>query len=306
MIFCFILMAKYLQLGVASSIESSIINTQFLDGDGTCFLPDDYAKTYIDLVDVSIDYSSESSRFVNEVLDHFAKTGEVYESFMEIGPGPCQIAIPLSKKFEKTLLIEPNEGFRNFCYTSDNMLEFFPDRFELFTCPPSGQSLIVLSHVLYHVDPLKRRDFLSKAVKCLKPGGLLTVAMVSDSEGQHELVSKYDTGHYSHAGQVRQFLENENGVMTHISHPSPVTYKSSNVSEDFEAMFRLVYFLVVEDAMGRVAYNGITIHESHKLEEDLRKYTWSLQDADGGFTLTMVDEYTFFQKKKYPVDEKEL
>jgi SAM-dependent methyltransferase len=283
---------------VAGGVNALLENQ--LSGDGTCYSSEQYYSTYVGLLGLDqgtkTDYSSESSLFVKTVLKKFPGP-DLYNSFMEIGPGPCQIAAPLSKHFQNTILIEPNEHFRDRCNRILTNAQMFPMNFESFTCPIDGQDLIVLSHVLYHVDHQKRIEFIGKAINCLKPNGILVIAMVSDGGGQHGIVSQYDDGSYIHSGHIREILSNyPHGSIEVVSETSPVTYNTGDIRQDFESMYRLAHFLIVEDALSQSSYRNMNATEARQFENSVRQYVWSLyNETTKSFSLTMLDDFVFFQ-----------
>jgi len=68
-------------------------------------------------------------------------------------------------------------------------------------------------------------------------------------------------------------------------------------------MYRLVYFLVVEDALEKDNYRSMNASAHHHLEQELRQYTWSLYDEkENGFALEMADEWAFIQKRNTDTD----
>lgn len=251
---------------------------------------------YTNLLGVS-SYSVEQAKFSSFIQASLPSTPQL--SLLEVGSGPCNVAVPLSSFFANMDLVEPNEYMHSYCRTWFSRVNFSAFNihgvpFEKFQCDEAGYSVVIISHVLYHVSELDRDAFLDKAWACVAPGGKLIVAMTASTGGQAGIVAQYD--------QKRANMDNVRSWCTRVGTECSFTTDSTSVvhsgtaAEAFEKMYELVYFLVVEDAMTANGYRSLSVHDHHNLEQALRKYTWGLQTDDGTFELTMVDEWSVTTK----------
>merc|ERR1712146_126760 len=100
------------------------------------------------------------------------------------------------------------------------------------------------------------------------------------------------------AGEVRDYFRKRGLPYESTIEPTTAVYDGPSVADNFEALYKLVYFLVTEDAMAQTAYRSMDVAKSKAFEKKLRDYTWLLMDVQSGaFSLTMVDEYVFAAKK---------
>lgn len=279
----------------ASSVNSALLR-RFL-GDGTCHYGAQYQTIYEDIVgiDASTDYQDP---FVEHILQVAAGQGLLSGRMLEIGPGPGHISHGLGRVFKKISLVEPNSHFFKSIASRLNSMDFEIHNctFEDFECRKSKYDLVVISHVLYHVDSRKWGYFLAKAYDCVAEGGLLAIAMIHDDGPYYQWLTRH-LGNAFSAREVRKLLDRLGLKYNSVIQPLSLVFNTGSVAQDFEAAYKLVYFLVVEDGIEQEQYRIMTVGQSKSLEKQLRDFTWSLFDPGiGSFTFTADQAYVFLPR----------
>lgn len=263
-------------------------------GDGICMTNNQYYEFFIK-------YSGDDTESLSEqkakYLDHIkglSKTGKL----LEIGAGAGAISAKCQKDFSYIELIEPNPCFmevikKRFSNYNQNNLKIINQFFDKYQVTQKFD-LVMLSHVLYHVDKSKRKDFIKKAFECVDStnGGVLSINSLVKEGKHYELIEKYDTENStSHSDEIQAYLNELGNSFTIERNKYTVRFSSGDVEKDFEDCFEYVYFYVVECGFDSSVYNKLSLEEYHHLETEMRKLTWNLRKEDGSFEFLIVNDY---------------
>ncbi len=198
------------------------------------------------------------------------------------------------KLFEKVTLLEPNEYFvqqikKRYEDLGYNNYEIVQKYFQDYVCTQK-YDLILISHVLYHIDQNERENFIDKAYHCLKPEGILHISMIKVEGGQSKIINKFSMKNATSENVKNYCKKKERSCETTPENVS-FRYNSGNIAKDFEDSFSFANFLVIEDSFTKEYYDNLKNHEIHLLEKEIRNHVWSLHQKDGSFLLIMEHEF---------------
>jgi len=248
-------------------------------GDGTCHNHSDYRRIYEGFLglgkrghngDMLVDHVVESSR---------AGSFDV-QSVLDVGPGPGHISLALSEAFPaaRLSLVEPSPAFRESSSTRLEGINFemHPTTLDEYDCQANKHDLVVLSHVLYHVDDTRWGAFLDRALDCVAEGGRLFVAMMHDAGPYYDFITKDFGNVFTSAREVREHFEATGREYSAKVAPMDLKYSTGSIAIDFEALYDAIYFLAVEDGLEPEQYRNMDVEQARALSEQVRGFVWSL------------------------------
>lgn len=138
---------------------------------------------YLKTVDLFIKATEETRNrgifFLQEVLPRLKTLG----SLLDIGPGNGKLTRWMGRKFKEITLVDPVpevlENILEESFPKGSILKKMNTSFLETILPQNAFDLIVLSHVMYHFPQEKWIDVVEKALKSLKPQGLIVIVINS-------------------------------------------------------------------------------------------------------------------------------
>ncbi len=156
-----------------------------------------YARAFREFVSRTSQKDSaacEIIRFLNE--DHTPRN-----VFLDIGAGEGTLTRLVSNGFRKKHLVEPNNILASIASARIPDAHLHVQKVEEWLPQPLECDVIILSHVLYHIDFAKWPTLFSHCSKACRHGGLVFVLAQSPTSDYMKLLSK-------HYGIAPTFLEN--------------------------------------------------------------------------------------------------
>ncbi|MBA2650641.1 MAG: class I SAM-dependent methyltransferase [Tatlockia sp.] len=128
--------------------------------------------------------------FVNEILPVINPLG----SLLDIGPGDGSLTLALAHHFRKIAAVDPNLHILNHLKTllpSSNDFILIPESILNAQLQTECNNLVVLSHMLYYIDPKFWIEIISSAYSSLNENGVLVIVMGGDELGKAELINHF-------------------------------------------------------------------------------------------------------------------
>lgn len=128
--------------------------------------------------------------FLNEILPVVQPQG----SILDIGPGDGSLILSLAHHFKQVAAVDPNS------HVLTNLQKLLPSSNELIQIPksvlnvewqPECYNLVILSHMLYYINPQFWIGIIKSAYKSLKKNGILVIVMGGDELGKSELINHF-------------------------------------------------------------------------------------------------------------------
>jgi len=129
-------------------------------------------------LDLFVRCSDEKAR-VLALLKRLVNRLPSRQAFLDVGAGAGDLAIPLSRRFETTTVVEPNQ------LQAARLLAAFPHfrvhdcTFQEATLEEGAFDLILCSHVLYYLPETEWMAAVQKMHDCLRPGGIAVIILQS-------------------------------------------------------------------------------------------------------------------------------
>ena len=137
--------------------------------------------------DLLSDGTTEYNYMVNYFRTTLFPTLPAMGHFLDIGCGRGNYARPLSADFDRTTVVEINPVYfyEVLDWGRDNRRNIDGYNDDWVNVPLDAElDFILMSHMLYYVDPPESRPaFIRKAYNLLKPGGLLVITLNSEECG---------------------------------------------------------------------------------------------------------------------------
>lgn len=214
-------------------------------------------------------YASIESRFGN-ITDHTSFVAEFVRthllsdkrqnSLLDIGAGPALILKKLLIYFKKVLAVDPNVFYLPYYkqLKENSDFDYIIGNFEnidFFT----NFSVILCSHVLYHVPQQEWGHFISKILSLLETNGCALITLVAPIGNFHELCNKLNS-HYSNSSVLCSILENLG-----------ISFKKQMVTAQYQESDRqkytnLVSMFAIDDCFLPHEYSTLQHHEKKEVE----------------------------------------
>jgi len=269
--------------------------------DGTCHNHSEYRRIYEGLLGLG-KRGGGQDLLVDHVVEVSRASGLDVQRVLDIGPGPGHISLGLSEAFPaaQLTLVEPNPAFRESCAArlEGTTFKMHPTTLDEYDCQDTKHDLVVLSHVLYHVDDARWGAFLDRAFDCVAEGGRLMVAMMHDAGLYFDFITNDYFGKvFTSSREVKAHFEARGGDYSTKVQAIPMKYSSGSIATDFEALYDAMYFLVVEDGLEPEQYRTMNVEQASVLSKQIRDFVWSLFNAETReFIFPCTQEYVSVRK----------
>jgi SAM-dependent methyltransferase len=116
-------------------------------------------------------------------------------TLVDVGAGDGALTSMISRNFDKKILIEPNERF------AAEAARRLPQARIIKTRIEDAQfdflaDVVLMSHVLYYVEPEKWRETLMKCYDILKPGGIIIILLQSPKSDYMKIFDIFGIRHH--------------------------------------------------------------------------------------------------------------
>jgi SAM-dependent methyltransferase len=206
--------------------------------------------------------------------------------FLDIGCGRGNYARPLSEDFDQTTVVEVNSVYFDevLGWGEDNGRNIGGYNDDWVNVKLDGElDFILMSHMLYYVDPPETRPaFIRKAYNLLKPGGLLVITLNSSGCGIRHI---YKTFFPYEEYEAMPTGEEIAAILHHLGYPRIETkvYPAEITVPSHEDMGSLVDFMLMRlvsfDTEEKIA------QRSEYIDEYLTRGKKYIMDSEGTMVL---------------------
>lgn len=222
---------------------------------------------------------------LNEILPQIPADG----SLLDIGPGDGSLTKAIAQHFKQVTLVDVNHN------ALDNMKELLP--LSVNSTQITGSilnvdfklshyNLVLLSHMLYYIDPQLWLGIIKSVYQSLKDGGILVIILGGDELGKSELIHHF-------GGQVLEIDQLAHQCRNTFGDHNVHLYASdeSFVTSTQEAMLHIAGFMLADA--------DVTASK-----DELNRYIiQKLQHSPSHFELTTRQKYIIIKKNSLLMDE---
>ncbi len=238
--------------------------------------PQDYARAYRILSS-----TAKNPELIGKVVqERLLSLLPERPSLLDVGAGPGKVAARLAPHFGSLTLLEPNpEQIRELKLEGAKILHTTLEGYS----SPERYDLVLCSHVLYHVPLSEWGGFIDRLLAFVRPGGYCVLVLAS-ARGQNYQLHRDFTETVLTSEHIFEILRQKK-----LPH-EVVALMNSFSAAQFEEMYTLCRFFVLEDCYTAEQLAALSEAETRKLDEKIRMHAERCRGSDGTYRLKQDED----------------